>query len=37
MSSDGETGDGKELIRVALVFNAEQRRFSAWKVLNEAN
>ena len=33
----GETGDGKELIRVALVFNAEQRRFSAWKVLNEAN
>ena len=33
----GEISDGKELIRVALVFDAEQRRFSAWKVLNEAN
>ena len=32
----GEISDGKELIRVALVFNAEERRFSAWKVLNEA-
>ena len=33
----GEISDGKELIRVALVFDAEQRRFSAWKVLSEAN
>ena len=32
----GEISDGKELIRVALVFNTEERRFSAWKVLNEA-
>ena len=27
----GENIEGKELIRVALVFDAEQRRFSAWK------
>lgn len=27
----GQTNNGKELIRVALVFDAEQRRFSAWK------
>ena len=29
----GEAGDSKELIRVALVFNANERRFSAWKVI----
>ena len=27
----GQTNDGKELIRVALVFNAKQRCFTAWE------
>ena len=29
----GEKADNKELIRMALIFDSEKRRFTAWEVL----